>query len=202
MPPKTTTAIRKSKRMAEKQVDSNVNLASVVSDLSQTIKDMKSQITELAHNVQNLKESQQTEMETIQPIQLDGTSICNTEFSTVNNNAMSLRINNVYTSSDEEYRCFEKYQYLHTVPLGTAISEQIKSKIWNDEFVEMASLLPENPEKKKKKTIIIDNFHTPTLGIQENPQMVKSLDEWLSAFSIYSTIYIEKFQQSAAGLLK
>jgi hypothetical protein len=41
-----------------------------------------------------------------------------------------------------------------------------------------------------------------TLGVQETPKSLKSLDEWVSAFSVNMAIYTEKFKGATAGMLK
>ena len=102
------------------------------------------------------------------------------------------------------HECAEKYQLHHTLPLGAGVSEGVKRKIWDDEYVEFAGLLPEQPDKQRTRSlpVVLESIKNPVLGIQETPKSVKSLEDWISAFAIYAAIYIEKHPSAMAGLLK
>jgi len=46
--------------------------------------------------------------------------------------------------------------------------------------------------------VYLESIQNPVLGVQENPKSLKSLDEWISAFSVYMAIYTEKFKGATA----
>jgi hypothetical protein len=37
--------------------------------------------------------------------------------------------------------------------LGAAVSDSLKKKIWDDDYIEFTALLPEDPDKKKSKAM-------------------------------------------------
>ena len=113
----------------------------------------------------------------------------------VNDNAINQNISQIVP----EYvlcECAEKYQLHHTLPLRAWVSEGVKRNIWDDEYVEFVDLLPEQPDKQRKKylPVVLESIKNPVLGIKESPKSVKSLEEWISAFAIYAS--------AMAGLLK
>ena len=53
--------------------------------------------------------------------------------------------------------------------------------------------LPESVEKTlKPKTLQVESLSNPVLALRKQDNTITSLDVWLTAFSIYMSIYIEK----------
>jgi hypothetical protein len=67
----------------------------------------------------------------------------------------------------------------------------------------LGKLLPEPVEKTlKPKTLQVESLSSPVLTIKKQDNTITSLDLWLTAFSIYMSIYIEKHPGSLSGKLK
>ena len=87
------------------------------------------------------------------------------------------------------------------IPLGAHISQRVKEKIWNNEFMNLADLLPK---------LDFEDPWSVTLGpslITMSKQSSKSRGplsfyEWNEAFHIYMAIYIERFPSEAPNMLK
>jgi hypothetical protein len=45
-------------------------------------------------------------------------------------------------------------------------------------------------------------FNKPQLAFQEHSKKIKTLDQWITAFSIYMTIYCQKYQDAVGDLMK
>jgi hypothetical protein len=94
--------------------------------------------------------------------------------------------------------------YMHQAePLGATISKILKRKIWANEFIELVKLLPESVEKTlKPKTLQVESLSNPVLALREQDNTITSLDLWLTAFSIYMSIYKGKHPGSVSGILQ
>jgi hypothetical protein len=94
--------------------------------------------------------------------------------------------------------------YMHQAePLGATISEILKRQIWANDFIELVKLLPESVEKTlKPKTLQVESLSNPVLAFMEQDNTITSLDLWLTAFSIYMSIYKEKHPGSVSGILQ
>lgn len=57
-------------------------------------------------------------------------------------------------------------------------------------------------KKSKAMPVYLESIQNPVLCVQETPKSLKSLDEWVSALSVYIAIYTEKFKGAMAGMLK
>jgi hypothetical protein len=45
-------------------------------------------------------------------------------------------------------------------------------------------------------------FNKPQLAFQEHSKKIKTLDQWITTFSIYMTIYCQKYQDAVGDLMK
>jgi hypothetical protein len=45
-------------------------------------------------------------------------------------------------------------------------------------------------------------FNKPQLAFQEYSMKIKTLDQWITAFSIYMTIYCQKYQDAVGDLME
>lgn len=80
-------------------------------------------------------------------------------------NAINLNTNQM-VSEHVLHECAEKYQLHHTLPLGAGVSEGVKRKIWDDEYVEFAGLLPEQPDKQRTRSlpVVLESIQKPCPG--------------------------------------
>lgn len=89
---------------------------------------------------------------------------------------------------------------IHTqgVPLGAAISQNVKGKILADEFINLGQLI--SPQVDDYSVAIVhDALHVTQ---SQKSKGIFSIDQWSQAFTIYSAIYIEKFPEQAQALLR
>jgi len=86
--------------------------------------------------------------------------------------------------------------------LGSNLSDTLKKKIWDNEYMDFHSFLPDSPEKVKKIPLVIQSLENPVIEIEDKNKKSLTLDEWVSAFSVYMTIYMEKFKDCGAAMLK
>lgn len=49
-------------------------------------------------------------------------------------------------------------------------------------------------KKSKDMPVYLKSIQNPVLCVQETPKSLKSLDEWVSALSVYFAIYTEKLK--------
>jgi hypothetical protein len=69
---------------------------------------------------------------------------------------------------------------------------QIK-KNWANEYVDFGTLLPNGDVKSQGLPIVVNGIgNEKKLALQENSKQIKTLDQWISAFSVYMTIYCKK----------
>ncbi|MCP4262982.1 MAG: hypothetical protein GY774_36540 [Planctomycetes bacterium] len=83
---------------------------------------------------------------------------------------------------------------------GSLLDSKTKSKIWSGEFVELGAMIPKNHLKPK-----VDMNYAAGAGnqISFTPTQAKqpaSFQEWVSWFSIYCSVYTERYPESAPQL--
>ena len=66
-------------------------------------------------------------------------------------------------NNDIMYESLEKYNLHHALSLGAAVSDSLKKKIWDDDYIEFTALLPEDPDKKKSKAmpVYLESIQNP-----------------------------------------
>ena len=84
------------------------------------------------------------------------------------------------------------------LPLGSNVNSIIKNKIWANEFVELGTLLSSNDKSQAKQLIVENN----KLAFVDNSKHIKTIDQWVPAFTVFITIYCEKYSGSYKDLLK
>ena len=84
------------------------------------------------------------------------------------------------------------------IPLGATVSMKIKNKIWNNEFIEIKTLLPNHKEDPLSVSIV-----PGAITLQQTTKKIPlSLNQWTTCFHIFMAIYIEKKPDEASHLLK
>lgn len=92
-----------------------------------------------------------------------------------------------------------------STPIAALIDAKIKQKIWQDQYVDLAMLLPQNcipgAHKQNFQFLVSDNS---TLSLQQSKPRVQinSIEQWTTAFLRYIAIYSERFPHSTPHLLK
>ena len=90
--------------------------------------------------------------------------------------------------------------HVEGLPLGSLLPIKVKELIWNKKFVEMALIL------KPESTSMIVNFARDMDGndsMNLTPRVHKQLPEaeWIKAFNIFVSVYVEKFPLELNALL-
>ena len=85
-----------------------------------------------------------------------------------------------------------KQTFQPALPLACTVSDEMKA----NEFIHFGQLLPEEENFDKPTTITVE------LAFQEHSKKIKTLDQWITAFSIYMTIYCQKYQDAVGDLMK
>ena len=85
------------------------------------------------------------------------------------------------------------------MPLGGAIPERVKEKIWQNKYIELADLLPS--DRQSYTLQIYNDSDTPSLNFEPKKRRRLTEAEWIRAFDIYIAIYIDKYPDAANALL-
>lgn len=87
------------------------------------------------------------------------------------------------------------------VRLGHLIDTKIKSRIWADQYIDLALLLA--PGKDTVTLSIDDETRSPSFVMGEKAtQKLSGIHQWTSAFIIFSAIYLERQPHQATCLLQ
>ena len=90
--------------------------------------------------------------------------------------------------------------------LGQGLSPHIKEKIWKGEFVDFGSLISKNLGSMNKLNQYALAVDGSSGSLMLKPSMyikgVGSIDEWIDAFLVFASIYIQKHATRAIELLK
>lgn len=85
--------------------------------------------------------------------------------------------------------------------LGTNVSQNLREKIINGDYVDLGSLLINSENHEQTKSISISG--NGQLVLQSRPgKKINDINVWIEAFLIYSSIYTSVHTESIQGLLK
>ena len=92
------------------------------------------------------------------------------------------------------------------MPVDARVPAKIRTKIWNNEYIEFGSLLL-NPVLDGKMQINIqsaEGSNLPSLSLEpvSKPKKITSIDVWTSAFHIFVGVYTGKYPAEAPSLMK
>lgn len=79
---------------------------------------------------------------------------------------------------------------------GFTLDAKIKTKIWEGEYVELASLLPQREDSSQRSQINVDRTHGFSIT-PAKPRKVQNFTEWLKAFNVYAAVYSDKYHEAA-----
>ena len=94
------------------------------------------------------------------------------------------------------------------VGLTSRVGAKLKGKIWANEYVDFGSLLFSSPRNEGKYSLSM----TPSPGLSTQPQLtlepshptkrIQNIQQWLSAFNIFVSVYTERFKDETPQLMK
>ncbi|KAK3717505.1 hypothetical protein QZH41_005457 [Actinostola sp. cb2023] len=96
----------------------------------------------------------------------------------------------------------------HVWSLGSRVSARLKAKIWAEEYVDFGALLSIPPQSEKYSLSLArpsgSSLCTPQLTLEpcHQPKKVTTIDQWITAFHTYVSIYSEKFSSQTSRLMK
>lgn len=96
----------------------------------------------------------------------------------------------------EDANIHKKLPYMGiSMPLGTRLSERIKNRIWQHEFVDVFKLLHRDIQAK-------EGFKEEEWELARRPRVPRNIENWTAAFFIYASVYCEKHQDRAIAMFK
>ena len=94
------------------------------------------------------------------------------------------------------------------VALQSRVTAKLKRKIWANEYVDFGALLFSSPQNEGKYSLSM----APSAGSSNNPQLtlepchttkrIHRIQQWVSAFNIFVSVYTERFQHETPQLMK
>lgn len=92
-----------------------------------------------------------------------------------------------------------------SLPIDSRVSAKVKTKIWNEEFVDFGNLSSSPHEDKYR--ISFQNFDplrpaSVFLEPTSKPKVISSIEGWLQAFHIFVGVYTQKYSYEAPALMK
>ena len=95
-----------------------------------------------------------------------------------------------------------------SVPLSSRVSAKLKAKIFANEYVDFGALLSSSPNNEGKYSLSM----APSEGSSSRPQItleplqnakrIQSIQQWVSVFNIFVSVYSEKFTAETPRLMK
>lgn len=92
------------------------------------------------------------------------------------------------------------------LPLDTCVSDKIRAKIWNEEYIDFGTLIP-NPELENKYSGTANNADSgfmPSLCLEpaSKPKKITTIDAGSSFFLIFVGVYTSKYPAEGPALMK
>ena len=93
-----------------------------------------------------------------------------------------------------------------SLPIDARVSDKLRSKIWNNEFIEFGALLT-NPIVENRYQVTISSSEKgsfPSLCLEpvNKSKKILSIETWLSCFHVFVGIYTSRFPHEAPALMK
>ena len=90
--------------------------------------------------------------------------------------------------------------------VGRHVEEGLRQKIWNNEFIDFARLLPRDrvvrEEDHRLEFVFKGGASYLVPATDQDNSMITNYNKWEQAFRIFSNIYTQKFPQKAAELIQ
>lgn len=92
------------------------------------------------------------------------------------------------------------------LPLDARVSDKIRAKIWNEEYIDFGTLIA-NPEIENKYSVTVNNAESGSmlslcLEPASKPKKITTIDAWSSCFLIFVGVYTSKYPAEAPALMK
>ena len=95
-----------------------------------------------------------------------------------------------------------------SVPLSSRVSAKLKAKIFANEYVNFGALLSSSPNNEGKYSLSMapseGSSRRPQITLEplQNAKRIQSIQQWVSAFNIFVSVYSEKFTAETPRLMK
>ena len=86
-------------------------------------------------------------------------------------------------------------------PIDLKVTEKQRQKIWNNQFLELASLLDPQIHSEVELTIVSEPGEPLHFAPSKNLKTINNLGQWCSAFEIFICVYCQKFPTHVTALL-
>ena len=93
-----------------------------------------------------------------------------------------------------------------SAPVDARVPLKLKSKIWNQEYIDFGHLLV-NPNLEGKFQLTLQNSDetsSPSLSFESvtKPKKIYNIDTWLTAFHVFVGVYTSRYPTEAPSLMK
>ncbi|CAH3026173.1 unnamed protein product, partial [Porites evermanni] len=94
-----------------------------------------------------------------------------------------LSINSIAQSNDRPQLIHQQI----AVPLASRVSDKIQSKIWANEYIDLATLLQIASPNQSQYNFVVQTQHSsdrPVISLEpaQKPKRIATIDQWISAF--------------------
>lgn len=108
--------------------------------------------------------------------------------------------------SNDEYASSEAIDtFTWSTPISAMVPQKLKQKIWEDQFIDLAVLLPNNlvpgPDSSNY-TFKLEKNDNISVVPKKAKQSINSIFQWTTAFLRFVAIYAEKFPNVTPNLIK
>ncbi|XP_076073395.1 uncharacterized protein LOC143045003 [Mytilus galloprovincialis] len=209
--------------------DGNDDIRTSINTLSKAVSDLKDHLTSVSDTVKSLKEQSDSSIEdqiqqqnTVQDDIMDEPRASSHQTgATTEQRQNNYNLNGTIThiGTNNSNNMYDSPSYLENVPftqttnntfqsalpVGATVSDEIKGKIWANEYINFDILLPEDDmiDKPIPLSVERDNQNQPRLVFNESTgsKKIRTIDQWISAFSAYMVIYCQKFTDAFEDLI-
>ena len=93
-----------------------------------------------------------------------------------------------------------------SLPLDARVSDKVRAKIWNNEYVDFGTLIA-NPELENKYSVTVGHAESgsmPSLCLEpvSRPKKITTIEAWNGCFIIFVGVYTSKYPAEAPALMK
>ncbi|XP_032225483.2 uncharacterized protein LOC116608335 [Nematostella vectensis] len=92
------------------------------------------------------------------------------------------------------------------VPIDHRVSVKLRSKIWNNEFIDFGLLIDSSVKADRFQITLssVDESDRPSVCFEptSKPKRIRSIDDWLSAFHVFVGVYLRKYPNEGPALMK
>ncbi|KAL9967839.1 hypothetical protein ACROYT_G026137 [Oculina patagonica] len=93
-----------------------------------------------------------------------------------------------------------------SLPLDAFVSDKIRAKIWNEEYIDFGTLIT-NPELVNKYSVTVGNAESgsmPSLCLEpvSKPKTITTIEAWSSCFLIFIGVYTSRYPAETPALMK